>query len=76
MAYPKSPPEVRDKMLWGRSTGHAESTPSGKALVEQSKSKAPAAPVWWKVGDGWVDFENGKGRWFLKGQEVEALICV
>ena len=76
MLFPRARDPAEDVWLWGRSKDYAAKSPSGKALLERGRARAPAPPVWWTFKDGWVSFEGSNERAALKGGEIEAILCI
>lgn len=69
MAYPKVRDDEDETWLFGRSSPRHSST----SRVSRSGKERP---VWWRMQDGVVDFEDARARWWLKGQEVGGYECM
>ncbi|KAI9728400.1 MAG: hypothetical protein M1828_003800 [Chrysothrix sp. TS-e1954] len=48
----------------------------GRPRWSRRRKQSQLSPVWWRVQDGKVNFEDGNGRWWLRGEEVEAYQCI
>ena len=44
-------------------------------LQMQTRWDALAAPVWWRIADGVVHFDEPDGRWWIAGADVDEYEC-